>query len=303
MASLEALYHPPTSTLSIHRTSYPFISPDKHRGALENKVVLVTGASRGIGRATALAFAAAGAHVACLSRTRSDLDSLVEEVREKQGRKAMAIAIAGDVTDARFAARAVQETEAALGPIDVLVNNAGISRISDLAHEINDSMTTAWEVVRVNMLGTMAFVQAVVPSMIARNRGTIINVVSILGMIAIPYFAVYGAAKAGIIQYSKIIDLELRPKGIYTYAVHPCMSRDTTIANGAINRDTFENVHGGMAFLAEFAESCGDKVDLPAHTFVALCVEEGAKKLSGRFVDATYDLEEVIKQTEEEEKK
>ena len=295
MASLDALFHPPTSTIPVHKASYPFISPVKHRGSLNGKIVLVTGAGRGIGRATALAFAAAGARVGCLSRTKSDLDSLVEEIYQMHDRRATALV--GDVVDTVFAQRAVNQTEAALGgPIDYLINNAGKSRISDLEHE--KDLKKAWEVIQIGMLGTMNFIQAVLPSMIARKSGTIINVVSILGQVSLPYFSAYSASKAGMIQYTKIMDMELRPKGIYSYAVHPCMSKDTTLAVGASNADAYDNVEALRDFVGEFMESNWDKVDLPADTFVALCVEEGAKKLSGGFVDATYDLEEVLRRAE-----
>ena len=297
MESLDPLYHPPTSTITVHSDTYPFISAEKYRGTLKKKVVLITGAGRGIGRAVALAFAAAGADVACLSRTPSDLDALVEEIQQKH--QTRAIAIAEDVVDTALVERAVKRAEETLGPIDILINNAGISRFSDLAHEKDLSM--AWKVVEVNMLGTMNLVRAVLPSMTARKSGIIINVVSILGTLPLPYFSAYSAAKAGIIQYTKVIHKELSLNGINTYAVHPCMSQDTTIAVGAVNHDTMEKVEGAGEFLHKFLASQKDKLDLPADTFVTLCVEERAKRLSGKFVDATYDLEEVLKRAEAED--
>ena len=271
MSFIQAIYHPPAVTIPIHTSSYPFISPEKYQNALEGQVVLITGAGRGIGRVAALAFAAAGANISCLSRTQSDLDTLTQEIKENH--KRTAIALTGDVTDSSFAVRAVKETETALGPIDILINNAGIARVSDLEHE--KDVTKAWKTVEVSMLGTMSFSQAAIPSMIARKKGTIINVVSILGKVALPFFSAYCAAKAGIIQYTKIIDMELRPKGIYVYAVHPCVSKDTTLAVGAINQDTFENVESFRIFMEEFFENCTDTIDLAANTFVAVCGRRG----------------------------
>ena len=281
-----------------HTTSYPFISSTKYKDKLNDKIVLITGAGRGIGRAASLAFAAAGARVACLSRTQSDLDSLVQGINQKhqQGSKVKAIAIPGDVTDPECATRAIHETQEKLGPIDILINNAGISRISDLEHE--KDVSAAWRVIQVNMLGTMSFTQAIIPSMIARGSGTIINVVSIIGKVTLPFFSAYSAAKAGMIKYTEVIDLELRPKGVCTFAVHPCMTKETTIGVGCMNEEALEKSGELREFLGEFIESNTDKVDLPADTFVALCVEKGARFLSGRFVDATYDLEEQIKLSE-----
>lgn len=306
-SSLINQWHPPDNPIPTHTSSYPFISPTKHRGALQDKVVLITGAGRGIGRATALAFAAAGARVACISRTKQDLQILVAEIRVTHGNlygggdpsQQRAIPIVGDVTDLSFPAQAVHETEQQLGPIDILINNAGLSRISDLEHEAD--IRQPWKVVETNLLGTMSFVQSAIPSMIARNSGIIINVVSILGKVggSSPYFSAYAASKAGVEKYTEVIDLELRPKGVVTYAVHPCMSLETSIAVGCMNEVAMEREPGVRRFMDEFVPANTDQVSLPADTFVTLCVEEGAKALSGRFVDATYDLEEQIRLAKE----
>lgn len=295
MAEINKQYHPPHIKTTTHTSSYPFISPSKYQGKLDGKIVLITGAGRGIGRLTALSFAAAGASIACVSRTETELNTLVEEITQKHGNsgsKSRAIAIQGDVTDKSFAPKAIKETEEKLGPVDILINNAGISRVSDLEHE--KDVSAAWKVVEISVLGTMSFTQAVIPSMIARKTGVILNLVSIIGQIVLPFFSAYCAAKAGVIRYTETIDLELRPKGIYTYAVHPCISKDTTLGRGAINEDTMAKVPEMGKFLSDFFESCNDSVDLAADTMVALCVEEGAKLLSGSFLDATYDLGEQI---------
>ena len=299
-SSLTDILHPPDNPIPVHQSSYPFISSSKYQGALDGEVVLITGAGRGIGRASSLAFAAAGASVACVSRTQKELDTLVEDIHKKHSNsdsKARAIAIAGDVTDLSFPAAAVQETEKKLGPINILINNAGLSRVSDLEHEAD--VQKASKVVETNMLGTMSFVQAAIPSMIARKSGIIINVVSIIAKVTLPYFSAYAAAKAGIAKYTEVIDLELRPKGIQTYAVHPCMCLDTTIAVGCMNEEAMEKEQGIKKFMDEFVPANTDKVSLPADTFVALCANEDAKALSGTFVDATYDLGEQIKLAKE----
>ena len=210
-----------------------------------------------------------------------------------------AIPIVGDVTDLSFPAQAIKETEATLGPVDILINNAGLSRVSDLEHETD--VAAPWKVIETNLLGTMSFIQSAIPGMIRRKAGIIINVVSILGnnKIATPYFSAYAAAKAGVEKYTEVIDLELRPKGITTFAVHPCMCLDTSIADGCMNEVAMEREPGVGRFMDEFVAANTDKVDLPADTFVALCAEEGARALSGRFVDATYDVEEQIRLAKE----
>ena len=175
MATMANLYRDPRSTMITYHDTYPYISPSKFEGSLRGKVVLLTGAGRGIGRAAALAFAAAGANVACISRTLSDTLSLVHEISQKGHPRA--IAIAADTADADAPGRVVGEVQEKLGSIDVLINNAGISRISDVQHE--QGTEAAMKVIEVNVRGTWNFIHAVVPSMIERKSGVIINVRSV----------------------------------------------------------------------------------------------------------------------------
>ena len=172
MATMANLYQDPRSTITTHHDTYPYISPSKFTGSLKGRVVLLTGAGRGIGRASALAFAAAGARVACISRTLSDILSLVQEISQKGYPRA--IAIVADVVDADAPARVVGEVQRELGPIDVLINNAGISRISDVEHE--HGTEAAMKVVEVNVRGALGFIHSVIPSMIEKRSGVIINV-------------------------------------------------------------------------------------------------------------------------------
>ena len=290
MATMQNLYRNPGSSITYHNDTYDYISPAKYRGSLKGKVVLITGAGRGIGKATALAFAAAGASVACMARTHSDIENVVKQIEEKGYPRAMALM--EDVADSEAPARVIKEIETSLGPVDVLVNNAGISRISDIEHE--EDMSKAWEVIEVNMRGTIAFVHAVLPSMISRKAGCIINVVSVLATIPLPYFSAYSSAKAGLIRATQIMDMEFRPHGIYTYAVHPCMSADTTLGHGALNLEAYAKAEGLRQFMSEFQPSMKDTVALPADTFVALAADPDAKLMSGRYIDATQDLGEVL---------
>jgi hypothetical protein len=117
--------------ITIHNDTYPFISPSRYRTSLSGKIVLVTGASRSIGRATCVAFARAGAHVAALARTASALDSLVSEITTQYG--VQALAITGDVVG--DAPGTIKRVEEGLGHIDILINNAGKSRMARFAEE------------------------------------------------------------------------------------------------------------------------------------------------------------------------
>lgn len=281
------------STINRHNDTYPYISPQKYIGSLANKIVVVTGAGRGIGRATSLAFAAAGAHVICIARTKSDLDAVVHSIAEKGHPKAHAIA--GDVTDPSLPPKLIQETQEIFNkPIDILINNAGISRISTIEHDRDYAIP--WHVIDVNMRGAMAFIHALAPSMIARKQGTIINVVSVLAASATnpDYFTAYSAAKAGMLKATHIMDREFREHGIQTYAVHPGMIAETTLGHGALNLEARDKSPAVQEFMARFGPSMQDSLALAADTFVALVADPEARFMSGRYVDATQDLGQVL---------
>ncbi|KAL8699735.1 MAG: hypothetical protein Q9201_005834 [Fulgogasparrea decipioides] len=282
-------WHPPSS-IDRHNDTYPYISPVKYVGSLADKVVVITGAGRGIGRATAFAFAAAGASVACISRTKSDLDAVAEQISQNGYPKA--IAIPGDVTDPSFPAKMVQIVEATLGPVDILVNNAGISRISSVEHERDYNIP--WRVIDVNLRGSMALTHAVIPSMIARESGTIINVVSVLAIENPEYFSAYSSAKAAVLKATHIIDHEFREYGIRSYAVHPGMIADTTLGHGALNLKAHEKSKGVRTFMERFTPTMTDTLALAADTFVALAADADAKHMSGKYIDAAQDLGEVL---------
>ena len=287
-------WHSPSS-IARHNDTYPYISPSKHAGSLSHKVVAITGAGRGIGKASSLAFAAAGASVACIARTQSDLDAVVEQIAQKGYPKA--IAIAGDVTDPDFPARMIREVEQSLGPIDILVNNAGTSRISDVEHERDYNIP--WRVIETNLRGSMATVHAVAPSMITRHSssgsgGIIINVVSVLAVSNPSYFSAYSAAKAGVLKATHIMDRELRTHGILSFAVHPGMILDTTLGHGALNMDAYGRNEGVKRFMERFTPSMTDTLALAADTFVALAADPDAEYMSGKYVDATQDLGQVL---------
>lgn len=117
---------------------YPYISADRFAGKLKNKTVVITGASTGIGKATALAFAAAGANVALIARRKPLLDELVAEVKKKHGESVKAIAVQADLSEREAPKQIIAQVEQALGPVDTLVNNAAaqiFGRFQDIAFD------------------------------------------------------------------------------------------------------------------------------------------------------------------------
>jgi NAD(P)-dependent dehydrogenase (short-subunit alcohol dehydrogenase family) len=175
-------------------------------------VALVTGASRGIGRATAIALAGRGVGVALVSRSGESLDAVRKEIGGR------AISIEADVSDAAAVASMVETAARKLGPIDLLVNNAGTLARKPL-HELDAS---EWDrVLGVNLKGAYLCIRAVLPSMIERGRGRIVNVSSISGKLGTPLLAAYCASKWGLLGLSAAAAEELRPKGIQVFSVCP----------------------------------------------------------------------------------
>ncbi len=175
---------------------------------VSKETILVTGASQGLGRQFARVLAAHGAAVALAARQTEKLKSLEEEIRGKGGRAA---AVALDVADTASIARAVDAAEAALGPVTVLINNAGIA-IEKLATEQTEADWDA--VIGANLKGAYFLATEVARRMIARKQsGNIVNIASVLGTGVLKAVSPYAISKAGIIQATKAMALEPRRPG------------------------------------------------------------------------------------------
>jgi len=188
--------------------------------------VVVTGASRGLGRAIADAFADEGAEVFVGYRTRAaDADEVVTAVRARGG---VATAFAVDLRDAADVERAFTALLAQAGRIDVLVNNAGTSR--DGLFPLQDE--EAWnDVIATNLLGTVRCCRAAVRTMWRDRRGIIVNVASIGALLASPGLTSYAASKGAILAFTRTLAAELAPKGIRVNAVVPGL-----LATGMVTR-------------------------------------------------------------------
>ena len=183
---------------------------------LEGRVVLVTGACRGIGRAVALAAAAAGADVAVNHLNEADQACGVVTEVEALGRRCDAFA--ADVADESATRAMVAAVEARFGHIDGLVNNAGVMPYQDFL-EID---AASWDrVIRTDLYGPFHCSQAVLPGMVARGTGSIVMVASRIGQIGWPRLAHYAAAKGGLLALTKSLAREFGPRGIRVNAVAP----------------------------------------------------------------------------------
>lgn len=183
---------------------------------LKDQVALVTGASRGIGKAIALALAAEGASVVVNYTSSQDAAQALVETIVKAGGKALAIK--ADVAQPEQVEALVKETLAQLGRIDILVNNAGITRDTLLLRmKLED-----WQaVINLNLTGVFLCTQAVSKSMLKQRSGKIINIASVAGQMGNPGQANYSAAKAGVIGLTKTLAKEFASRGITVNAVAP----------------------------------------------------------------------------------
>lgn len=182
---------------------------------LEGSVVLVTGAGRGIGRAIARAFARHGAHVALMGRTRKNLTEAQREVKPLGVKSAVLV---GDVSEEGDVARCVAAAEQALGPVDVLVNNAGIfasGPIDKLDALVFD------RILAVNLRGPFLMARAVLPGMKARRRGHVVNIASTAGRRGFAGGGPYCASKFGLAGLSEAMMCEARKFDVRVTCVFP----------------------------------------------------------------------------------
>lgn len=180
---------------------------------LSGKTALVTGGSRGIGKAIAMALAAHGARVAINYAKNA---AAAEEAAKELGEGA--VTIAGDVSDPAAAAKIVESAIAALGRVDILVNNAGVTA-DDLILRMSED---AWDrVIDTNLKGTFSVTKAAIRGMVRQRHGRIINISSVAGIVGNPGQANYAAAKAGIIGFTKAIAKEVASRNITANVIAP----------------------------------------------------------------------------------
>jgi NAD(P)-dependent dehydrogenase (short-subunit alcohol dehydrogenase family) len=207
---------------------------------LEGKVVIVTGAGSGLGEASATLFAQQGAAVGCVDLFADAAERVAESIRASGGR---AVAVAADVSSAADAERMVAATVEAFGSLDGVYANAGIPG----SGAAGDITTDDWDrVIAVNLTGVWLTSKFVLPHLLAKGGGSIVNQASVGGLVGVPGIASYAAAKAGVIGLTRQMAVEYAPKGIRVNAVCP-----GTVPTPLVRR-TYEQA-GGFAAAAEAA--------------------------------------------------
>jgi short-subunit dehydrogenase len=223
---------------------------------LRDRVVVVTGASSGIGAATARAFGAAGCRVVLAARRRERLEALAGEI-EANAAGAKALPVAADLSRLEDIERLISATLAAFGRVDVLFNNAGFGRLGWL--ESLDPVKDIQAQVQVNVLGVLQTTRLVLPHMQARRGGHIINMASVAGLVGTPTYTIYAASKFAVRGFSEALRREVAPWNINVSVIYP----------------------GGVA--TEFGEHAGiqRKTKVTTPTFMRLTAEQVAAAVVG----------------------
>lgn len=201
---------------------------------MRNKIAVVTGASSGIGRATALLFARNGGDVVALGRNESELNALRDEARESAGSIRIHL---GDITETSQVDRLVTETVDTFGRIDVLVNSAGIIKNGSVENTTLDD----WDkMMNVNLRSTFYLIQKCIPNL-ETSKGNIVNVSSVAGTRAFPNVLAYCVSKAAIDQLTRCASLELAPRGIRVNAVNPGVVVTNLHKRGGMSDEDYSN--------------------------------------------------------------
>jgi NAD(P)-dependent dehydrogenase (short-subunit alcohol dehydrogenase family) len=183
---------------------------------LVGTTAVVTGAGRGLGRITAQALAAAGAAVGLIARSAAELEETARLIAAQGG---TATVHSADVSDEEQISRAIREVRRDLGPIEVLVNNAGVNGPISAFAEVDPQEW--WRTLEINLGGAVRCSRLVLPGMVARRRGRIINVTSVAGTYRWPFVSAYAVSKAALVKFTENLAAEVRRDGISVFSFHP----------------------------------------------------------------------------------
>ncbi|MFY0805638.1 3-ketoacyl-ACP reductase [Peribacillus frigoritolerans] len=204
--------------------------------SLKGKTALITGAGRGIGRATAIALAKEGVHLGLIGLTMSNLEKVTAELEQYDVNVSAATA---DVANLEAVHQAVEHIKSDLGPIDILINNAGIAKFGGFL----DLTPEEWEnIIQVNLMGVYNVTRAVLPDMIERKSGDIVNISSTAGQKGAPVTSAYSASKFAVLGLTESLMLEVRKHNIRVTALTPStVATDLAIETNLISGNP-ENV-------------------------------------------------------------
>ena len=252
---------------------------------LSGQVALVTGGGRGIGRAVAVALAEAGASVAVTARTEDQVDETVRMIRESGG---TAGAFPADVSDPEAVERLVSEVTASLGPVDLLVNNAGLP--GPPGRDWEHDPERWWYVMQVNVRGPYILSRAVLPGMIERRRGRIVNVLGSSSYLASPYNSAYTTSKAALYSMTRSLAAATQEYGISVFNYGPGLVR-TELTEYMAGPEVPRPAAEVMAAALKTDLRIEPEVSAQGVVYVASGKADAA---SGRYLDVRWGLPEMV---------
>jgi NAD(P)-dependent dehydrogenase (short-subunit alcohol dehydrogenase family) len=261
------------------------------RPDLTGQVALITGGSRGIGRAISEALAACGAAVAVAARSADQVADTVNTISAARGR---AIGVTADISDRKAVTDMVTAIERDLGPVDLLINNAGV--IAPLGPIAETDPDEWWRCQEINVRGPLLCSRMVLPTMYTRRRGRIVNVVSMAGIMPIPYLSAYLHSKIALVRFTELLALETREHDVRAFSVSPGTVRTEMVR-------TLTDSDDGQRWTPWVREQL-DKVETPVHRVVSLILTiacGAADSLTGRLLNAREDFKRVIERASEVE--
>lgn len=288
----EAIIRPVSATpQGVPMAEQPRFSSPEPIVNLAGQVALVTGGSRGLGRAFAQALAGAGARVAITARSANELEQAVSEMNGGAGN---VVAIPADVTDPDAVSRVLATVTKAFGPITLLVNNAGRFRAFGQIGEIDPA--SWWQELEVNLRGPFLYAQAVVPHMRTHGAGRIINVASGAGLGSIPLASAYNVSKTALIRLTETLAQETAAAGLAVFALDPGTMR--TPMNDYVHSAP-EVARAAPHIQQWFQKVYAEGLDRPISDAVKLMLRLAAGDadvLSGSFVSVADDLDAMVRE-------
>ena len=260
---------------------------------LSGQTAIVTGAGRGLGRAFASALASSGAHVVVTARSEPELLDIVEAIEQLGG---TATAIAADVTNRAAVDGLVARIEQQVGPIDLLINNAGVLRALGLIADVDPE--DWWREVEINLRGPHLYMHAVLPHMIRRRHGRIINVASVAGLYPIENISAYTASKTALIRLTEAAALENQAHGITIFAIHPGNVRTPMTDFLRLSPDAGQRApNAQQSFKEAYAKDLLDPIE-DAVALVLRLASGQADPLTGCYLSVADDVPALIQQAD-----
>lgn len=257
----------------------------------ESRIALITGGGRGLGEIMAKGLARAGFAVAVVSRSKNELDRVASEIESGGGR---ALSVACDVTNRSQVEEAVAAVESQLGPLDVLINNAGVDGPFGPVGVVDPD--DWWAAQAVHALGPMYFMSRIVPGMAERGRGHIVSICSMAGVAPVPNMSAYAVGKCTEIRLTQQVAAEWGDKGVKAFAIEPGTILTSMADNTLKSEDAQRWVPEGIAYLNSITKEQSDASAKRLVEMVTALVSGDFDGLSGRYLEPGDDFDRLLRE-------